>query len=96
MGRSSLAGACIKQWQHVYSVWAAVDSDAELAERAPAPPFVAEGPSSAAAVEVDASAADVPAVAAAAAAGSESSAVSESIALPSMKRFLCCAICSIS
>ena len=97
MGRSSLAGACMRQWQQVYSVWTVLN-EAELAEA----DFEADadGLSSAAAsvAEADAAAdADDEAEAVGVAAdASESSVVSDSIALPSMKRFLCRAICSIS
>ena len=86
MGLSSLAGACMRQWQQVYSVWTD-PNDAALAE----PDLEADAMLSSPEVAV---LVDVSGVAVAA--GSASSIVSDSIALPSMNLFRCCAICSIS
>lgn len=80
----------MRQWQQVYSVWI-VFNDAELADA----DFdaEAEGLSSAAAADADADAADavddVEAVGVAAPASVSSTVVSDSMALPSMKRFRC-------
>jgi hypothetical protein len=96
MGRSSLAGACIRQWQQVYSVWQ-VFNDAELLER----PFVASLPDDVLSSTFALEEADVGDVAVDVAfvvgvVSAASSTFSDSIALPSMNRLRCCAICSIS